>query len=48
LNDKVRKTEHARKAATDFRLQFLRSLKPEHPLYRSAEARAARGESEET
>jgi four helix bundle protein len=30
--------------AKDFRLSFLRELKPEHPLYNSAEARAARGE----
>ncbi len=35
--------EVARKAV-EFRLNFLRSLKPEHPLYRSAEAREARGE----
>jgi four helix bundle protein len=31
-------------AAKDFRLKFLRSLKPEHPLYGSPEARAAREE----
>ena len=30
--------------ARSFRENFLRSLKPDHPLYRSAEARAARGE----
>lgn len=30
--------------ARDFRLNFLRNLKPEHPLYKSPEARAARGE----
>jgi len=29
----------------EFRLQFLRNLKPGHPLYRSTEARQARGES---
>ena len=28
-----------------FRRNFLRSLTPDHPLYRSAEARAARGEA---
>ena len=32
------------KAAREFRVRFLRSLKPEHPLYKSEEARAARGE----
>lgn len=26
------------------RLEFLRNLKPEHPLYRSSEARVVRGE----
>jgi hypothetical protein len=31
----------------DFRLEFLRDLKPEHPLYNSSEARAARGKPEE-
>ncbi len=30
--------------ARSFRLNFLRSLKPSHPLYSSPEARAARGE----
>ena len=42
-------TREARKvarAAQDFRLNFLRSLKPEHPLYNSSEARAARGQPE--
>jgi four helix bundle protein len=33
--------------ARDYRLSFLRNLKPDHPLYRSPEARAARGEAEE-
>jgi four helix bundle protein len=28
----------------EYRLLFLRTLKPEHPLYRTPEARAARGE----
>ena len=32
--------------AKDFRLNFLRNLKSDHPLYKSTEARAARGESE--
>lgn len=30
--------------AQDFRARFLRELKPDHPLYRTAAARAARGE----
>ena len=30
--------------ARSFRLNFLRSLKPDHPLHTSSEARAARGE----
>lgn len=33
--------------AKDFRTNFLRNLAPEHPLYKSAEARAARGEGED-
>jgi four helix bundle protein len=32
--------------ANRFRLNFLRNLKPEHPLFNSPEARAARGEPE--
>lgn len=35
--------EMAAKAA-EYRIKFLRGLKPEHPLYNSSEARAARGE----
>jgi four helix bundle protein len=31
--------------ARDFRLNFLRNLKPSHPLYNSKEARSARGET---
>lgn len=30
--------------ARSFRVNFLRGLKPDHPLYASADARAARGE----
>jgi four helix bundle protein len=48
LNAQVRQRERTVKAAKSYRLDFLRNLKPEHPLYRSAEARAARGEPEET
>jgi hypothetical protein len=37
------KREMADKARS-FRTNFLRNLKPDHPLYSSPEARAARGE----
>ena len=37
-----RQAKQARQAAEDYRLRFLRTLKPEHPLYNSEEARAAR------
>lgn len=47
LNAKVRESERVKRAAQAYRLQFLRNLKPDHPLYRCAEARAARGEPEE-
>ena len=43
----VRQQRELADKARDFRLRFLRSLKPTHPLYASAEARAARGEPEE-
>ena len=36
----------AAQKARDFRLNFLRGLKPEHPLFNSPEARAARDEPE--
>lgn len=32
--------------AAEWRLKFLRSIKPDHPLYNSPEARKARGEEE--
>jgi len=47
LPEKEHKTREAKRKFTDFRLQFLRTLKPEHPLYNSPEAQAARGASEE-
>lgn len=34
----------AAETAREFRREFLRNLKPEHPLYNSTEARVARGE----
>lgn len=36
--------QEAARKAHEFRLNFLRTLKPEHPLYNSSEARQARGE----
>ena len=47
LTRQVRERERVAKAASAFRLNFLRNLRPDHPLYRSPEARAARGEPEE-
>jgi four helix bundle protein len=45
LSDKVREHERAARKAREYRLNFLRTLKPEHPLYGSPEAREARGEA---
>jgi four helix bundle protein len=39
-----RASRRAAEAAREFRLNFLRELKPEHPLYNTSEARAARGD----
>ena len=47
LTGEVREKREATEKARNFRLNFLRNLKPEHPLYKSPEARAARGEPEE-
>ncbi len=44
LTGEVKEKREAVQKAQNFRLGFLRNLKPEHPLYNSAEARAARGE----
>ena len=44
LPAKERKTRETAKKVTDFRMRFLQSLKPDHPLYQTPEARAARGE----
>jgi four helix bundle protein len=43
LPEKERRSRAEEKKVTDFRLDFLRGLKPEHPLYNTPEARAARG-----
>jgi len=45
LTAQVRESRRTAQAAHDFRLSFLRNLKPEHPLFNSSEARAARGEA---
>lgn len=47
LTGEVKRQREAAEQARNFRLNFLRSLKPNHPLYKSSEARAARGEPEE-
>lgn len=47
LDPQARQQRRVKQAAADFRLRFLRGLKPDHPLYHSAEARAARGEPEQ-
>jgi four helix bundle protein len=47
LTGEVKERREVAQKARDFRLNFLRNLKPEHPLYRSPEARAARGEAVE-
>jgi len=47
LTGDLRARREAAQKARDFRLNFLRNLKPEHPLYNSSEARAARGEEAE-
>ncbi len=47
LTGEVKEQREAAQKSRDFRLNFLRNLKPEHPLYKSPEARAARGELEE-
>jgi four helix bundle protein len=45
LTPQGRQDKQVTEAAKDFRLRFLRGLKPEHPLYQSPEARMARGEA---
>jgi four helix bundle protein len=47
LPERNRKEREAAEKARDFRLSFLRNLKPNHPLYNSCEARRARGEKVE-
>ena len=47
LPEKERAVRAVKQKAKDFRRDFLRTLKPSHPLYNSSEARSARGEPEE-
>ena len=47
LPGKERETRQTAQKAKNFRLNFLRNLKPDHPLYNSSEARTARGEAED-
>jgi hypothetical protein len=42
--EKERQSRQTEQKVQDFRLNFLKQLKPYHPLYNSSEARAARGE----
>jgi four helix bundle protein len=44
LTGEVKEKREAAQKSKDFRLNFLRNLKSDHPLYNSPEARAARGE----
>jgi four helix bundle protein len=46
LTPEVRERRQVADAARKFRLDFLRNLKPTHPLYNSPEARAVRGEKD--
>jgi four helix bundle protein len=46
LDRSTRQSRQVTTSVREFRLKFLRGLSPEHPLYKSDEARAARGERE--
>ena len=46
LTGEMKEKRETAQKAKDFRQNFLRNLKPEHPLFKSPEARAARGEIE--
>ena len=47
LTGEMKERREVTQKARDFRLNFLRNIKSEHPLFNSPEARAARGEPEE-
>jgi hypothetical protein len=42
----MKKWREAAEKSQEYRLKFLRELKPEHPLYHSPDAQAARGRLE--
>lgn len=44
LTQGLKEARQASEMAKEYRTRFLRNLKPDHPLYSSNEARAARGE----
>jgi hypothetical protein len=48
LTGELKQKRETAQKVRDFRQDFLRNLKPSHPLYGSPEARAARGEIEPT
>jgi four helix bundle protein len=48
LTGEVKRQREGAQKARDFRLNFLRGLAPSHPLYNTSEARAARGEAEDS
>jgi four helix bundle protein len=45
MPDKFKRARETEEKARNFRLNFLKQLKPNHPLHNSPEARAARGEA---
>jgi four helix bundle protein len=45
LTTQAKEARRSEQSMKDFRLNFLRNLKPSHPLYASLEARMARGEA---
>ena len=45
MDARMKQARQIKDVAVEYRLRFLRGLKPEHPLYGSAEARTARGEA---
>ena len=47
LSGEVKQRREAAEKQRNFRRDFLRNLKPEHPLFNSSEAREARGEAGE-
>ena len=47
LSEQDKQQREAEQKAREFRLTFLRNLKPTHPLYNSTEARTARGEPQQ-